>query len=86
MSLLRKNFGCDGNVFDCISLYLKDRQLQVQVGGSLSSPRIFDYSFPLGSCLGPLLFNIYSSTVTDCITQGQDLGGYADGHYLRDSF
>jgi len=60
--------------------------MHVQIGNVSSSVKTFNYSVPQGSCLGPVLFNVYASTIIDCIEPAQDLGGYADDHYLRDQF
>lgn len=52
----------------------------------ISSKRTFNFSVPQGSCLGPVLFNMYSSTISECTHQEQGLGGYADDHVVWDSF
>ena len=85
-SVLHHNFGCIGTALQWMKAYLENRQLQVAVDKFSSTNRTFNYSVPQGSCLGPVLFNVYSSTITDCLGQEQDLGGYADDHYLWDSF
>lgn len=41
---------------------------------------------PKGSCMGPLLFNIFTSTITECLLTRQSLGTYADDHFVLDSF
>lgn len=86
VSVLRQNFGVDGKALDWTKSYLNNRSMQVQVGDTLSSARTFNFSVPQGSCVGPILFNLYSSTITDCIDSSQELGGYADDHFIRDSF
>ena len=73
MSVMQRNFGCDDTVLDWIISYLRGRQLQVQVKDTTSSTRTFNYSVPQGSCLGPVLFNMYMSTIAHCIESGQDI-------------
>jgi len=86
MSVLERKYGVGGGALQWISSYLHNRQMSVHVGESSSVVKTFNYSVPQGSCLGPILFNVYSSTITDCIDSSQNLGGYADDHYIRDSF
>ena len=86
VSVLHHNYGIEDTALTWIKSYLKDRKMHVQIDNVTSSVKTFNYSVPQGSCLGPVLFNAYASTITDCINPDQDLGGYADDHYLRDSF
>jgi hypothetical protein len=85
-SVLDNNFGVRQTSLQWISSYLKDRKMTVAIGDSVSSTRTFNFSVPQGSCLGPLLFNMYSSTISECVQPEQDLGGYADDHFVRDCF
>jgi hypothetical protein len=84
--VLEKRFGVKDDALKWIKSYLSDRQLCVKVGTEMSSKQTFNFSVPQGSCLGPVLFNIYSSTITECIHPEQNLGGYADDHVIWDSF
>ena len=86
MSILETRFGFHDTCHRWLSSYLRDRCLQVLVDQYTSSSRTFNYSVPQGSCLGPVLFNIYTSTIVDCIMPNQDLGSYADDHYLMESY
>ena len=85
-SVLENRFGVKDAALKWIKSYLLDRQLSVKVGTEMSSKRTFNFSVPQGSCLGPVLFNMYSSTIAECIHPEQDLGGYADDHVIWDSF
>ena len=85
-TLLETNFGIEETSLQWIKSYLKDRKMTVKVDNCVSSVRTFNFSVPQGSCLGPLLFNLYSSTIKECIISSQDLGGYADDHYIKDTF
>ena len=60
--------------------------MSIKINESKSSIRTFNFSVPQGSCLGPLLFNIYSSSIVDCVHPTQDIGGYADDHFVKGIF
>ena len=85
-AVLENKFGLTSDALQWITSYLCDRKMCTKVGLAKSSERTFNFSVPQGSCLGPVLFNMYSSTIADVISSEQDLGGYADDHILRDSF
>ena len=85
-TVLEKDFGVTNTSLHWVKSYLNDRKMSVKVNDSKSSIRTFNFSVPQGSCLGPLLFNIYSSTIADCVDQTQDIGGYADDHFVRGNF
>ena len=85
-SVLHNNFGIRESALEWFRSYLKNRQLKVKIRDSTSDLHTFNYSVPQGSCLGPVLFNAYVSTITDCIPQGLSLGGYADDHFIKGNF
>ena len=86
ITVLNSCFGISHDALDWFSSYLKDRRLCVRIRNSNSDNKCFNFSVPQGSCLGPVLFNLYCSTITECISSEQNLGGYADDHCLIDSF
>ena len=86
VNVLHSCFGISGKALDWFVSYLKDRRLNVRIRDSTSEMKCFNFSVPQGSCLGPVLFNLYCSTITECISSGQNLGGYADDHCLIDSY
>ena len=86
INVLHSCFGISDQALGWFSSYLKDRKLCVRIRDSESDNKCFNFSVPQGSCLGPVLFNLYCSTITDCISAEQSLGGYADDHCLIDSF
>ena len=43
-------------------------------------------SVPQGSCLGPVLYLIYASTIANIIPENLHIYGYADDHALSTSF
>ena len=86
LEVLSATYGLSGNALRWMSSYLMDRKLSISIKDSSSDVKCFNFSVPQGSCLGPVLFNLYSSTIVDCIDKGQSLGGYADDHCIIDSF
>ena len=87
MSVLSHRFGISGDVADWIKSYLSPRHFFVHCSGKSSSSRMIDYSVPQGSCLGPVLFTYYSSTLEQCVLKhNKSLCGYADDHGTYDSF
>lgn len=85
-AVLDQDFGIRGTSLQWVRSYLKDRKMVVSVENGLSSARTFNFSVPQGSCLGPLLFYLYSSTIKECVLPDQRLCGYADNHFVLDSF
>ena len=65
---LRDKFGIDGVVLEWFRSYLTDRSQQVIIGSDRSRPMDVHYGVPQGSCLGPLLFSIYTSQIFDIIS------------------
>ena len=61
-----------------ISSYLKGRQQQVVVGGSVSSKLPVLSGVPQASILGPLLFVIFINDIFTCISEGTNIALYAD--------
>ena len=86
IEVLKSCFGISHNALEWFKSYLSDRRLCVSIRSSTSENKCFNFSVPQGSCLGPVLFNLYCSTITNCISSEQNLGGYADDHCLIDSF
>ena len=65
---LRDKFGMDGVVLEWFRSYLTDRSQQVSIGSDRSRPMDVHYGVPQGSCLGPLLFSIYTSQIFDIVS------------------
>ena len=63
---LQFQFGAWGNALLWLKSYLVGRTQQVSVNGT---PKKFNLNcgVPQGSCLGPLLFTIYASTLFDIL-------------------
>lgn len=60
---LDKVIGMRSVTLDWFRSYLSDRCQQVCIDGSLSNQRHLNCGVPQGSCLGPLLFVTYTSTL-----------------------
>ena len=65
---LTHKFGIDGVVLEWFRSYLTDRSQQVIIGSDRSRPMDVHYGVPQGSCLGPLLFSIYTSQIFDIVS------------------
>ena len=59
--------------------------MQVQVNNKISSKKHVECKVPQGSCCGPVLLNVYVSTLDYYITYVNKLE-YADDHGLYTSF
>ena len=60
----------------------------MNIGKSCLSDRSLDFSVTQGSCVGALLFNVYSNTLTKVVKSPlkSNLYGFADDHSVRDGF
>ena len=64
---LQTSFGISGAPLDWFKLYLSTRSQRVSIPGALSDCLPLDWGVPQGSCLGPLLYIIYSSKLFNII-------------------
>ena len=62
---LKSRFGADGKALEWFASYLANRTQRVAVNDGLSSAFPLRQGVPLGSCLGPLLFTVYTSKLFD---------------------
>ena len=80
---LRTVFGISGEALRWIETYLRGRKQYVMVGGERSTHSECDFGVPQGSVLGPFLFSIYVSPITDIIAaHGVQFHQYADDTQL----
>ena len=82
---MTKSFGISGKGLECFSSYLSGRSQRVTLDGGVSKEFMTTCRVPQGSCLGPLLFTLYSSKLfiekyLPCVH------GYADDTQLYLSF
>ena len=62
------NFGISGTVFKWFKSYILDRQQRVLIDGSLSCPQYLNFGVPQGSVIGPFLFCLYTTSISQIIT------------------
>ena len=84
---LEVTFGISGSALHWFRSYLADRSQRVSVNGSYSEEFAIPYGVPQGSCLGPILFTIYSSKLFEVVKRHlPDIHAYADDTQLYISF
>ncbi|CAB3987917.1 Hypothetical predicted protein, partial [Paramuricea clavata] len=84
---LRVTFGITGDALEWFRSYLSGRSQRVVINGSHSREFPLMYGVPQGSCLGPLLFIVYSSKLFEVIKNHlPDAHAYADDTQLYISF
>ena len=72
-------FNIKGRLLAWVQDFLKDRKLQVRVGGDISEVKTVDNGSPQGSVLSPILFNILANTQYDVLKDlFAKLSQYAD--------
>ena len=69
LNRLCTEFGVSGKVLDWFAPYFSNRSQKVTVDGVLSDRFDIDFGFPQGSCLGHLLFVIYSSKLFNIVNK-----------------
>ena len=62
-------FGLDGTVLLWIKSYLSNRKQKIKIGDSFSESVILPFGVPQGSVLGPLLFTLYTSPLSQVISK-----------------
>ena len=78
-------FGCSGTVLDWFTSYLSFRTQSV-FGGHASTPSALKCGVPQGSVLGPLLFTLYTQSLSTVISQsGHSYHFFADDSQLHNS-
>ena len=75
--------GVDGALLHLLTDYLHDRYLRVTVGGQESALQPIRAGVPQGSCLGPLLWNVYINDLLHLIPRAR---AYADDLTLVHSY
>ena len=69
LSRLQTSFGISGTVLSWFQSYLLDRSQTVCVKAASSKPSVISFGVPQGSVLGPMLFVLYASPVSDVISR-----------------
>ena len=87
LSLLQSDFGVIGSALQWVRSFLSERQQRVVVGQSCSKDYQMKYGVLQGSCIGPILFLLYTSRLFKVMEKHlPDMQGYADDMQLYLSF
>ena len=87
IDIMQKEFGIQNVALDWLSSYLVNRSQRVLISGSTSESVQMKFGVPQGSCLGPVLFTAYSSTLFHVINKHMITShGYADDTQLVKMF
>ena len=82
LNILYKKFRIKGSALQWIRSFLSNRVQRVKVGNSVSDAVVITFGVPQGSILGPLLFNLYCSSINEAfLSAGFDSIGYADDNF-----
>ena len=65
---LYRHFGISGTVLQWLKSYISNRQQRVHIDRSLSCPQYLNFGVPQGSVLGPFLFCLYTTSISQIIT------------------
>ena len=65
---LETKFGFTGTALEWFKSYLSGRFQQVVIDDATSDKFNMDFGVPRGSCLGPLLFSIYTTPLFDIVS------------------
>ena len=87
LSRLKNSFGITGTVLQWFHSYLSGRSQFVEINDTKSSVRDLSVGVPQGSFLGPILYLLYTTSLSEIIrNHGLDYHFYADGTQLYTSF
>ena len=62
------HFGISGTVLQWFKSHISNRQQRVHIDGSFSCPQDLHFGIPQGSVLGPFLFCLYTTSISQIIT------------------
>ena len=83
LKVLNQTYNIKGTGWRWFASYLSDHSVCVQINNSVSQELDLPFSVPQGSCAGPILFNIYSSTLTSFLSPSNcDILGYVDDNTI----
>ena len=64
---LHRYFGISGPALRWFKSFLSDRYQSIKISGTLSSPQHLPFGVPQGSVLGPVLFSLYTTSLSQVI-------------------
>ena len=83
LKVLNQTYSIKGTALRWFDSCLSDCSVCVQINNSVSQELDLPFSMQQGSCTGPILFNIYISTLTSFLGSSNcDLLGYADDNTI----
>ena len=83
LNVLEISFGITGSCFSWFNSYLSNRSFYVSIESFRSSVTTLTYGVPQGSIIGPLLFILYTSELSNIISSfSLDSQIYADDSYI----
>ena len=83
LKVLNKTYNIKGTALRWFTSYLSDHSVCVQINNRVSQELDLPFSVPQGFCAGPILFNIYISTLTSYLNSSNcDILGYADDNTI----
>ena len=87
LNRLSSDFGISGKPYSWLDSYLRNRFQSISINGKTSTKFHTKYGVPQGSCLGPLLFVLYTSRLFKIIEHHlPEVHTYADDTQLYVSF
>ena len=69
IKILNRDFGVEGTALNWFSSYLTGRSQRVVIKDTYSDSNVIKYGVPQGSCLGPIIFTIYASSLFKVISK-----------------
>ncbi len=84
--VLQTSFRIEGTSLQWLDSYLAPRWCQAAVNSSYSNKHELPFSVPQGSCMGPMLYTLYASTLCTVIPDNTQIHRYADDHMLKQAF
>ena len=86
LDVLITGFGVSGSAYNWFSSYLRPRSCLVEIENLRSSKRSLEFSVPQGSCGGPVLYSVYTSSPQTEIPASMRLNAFANDHSFKYGF
>ena len=83
LKVLNKTYNIKETALRQFTSYLSDHSVCIQINNRISQELDLPFSVPQGSCAGPILFNIYISTLTSYLSSSDcSILGYVDDNTI----
>ncbi len=86
LSVLDRTYAVQDDALCWFQSYLDHWSCQVVINNIFSEPKYLPFSVPQGSCLGPMLFTVYASTLGTIPGEDTVISRYTDDHNLWKAF